>query len=185
MKGKCQEIRSLFDLFLDGDLPRNEALGVKEHLKECSACRSEMQKELDIVTILELLPQLQCPENLLRDIEAATLDRGKNDSRARRLGFGFKSFRWQLVSAGVAAATIIFLLLVHPLNDRKEHKIAQYSQEEVLRARTAAKWSLTFTAKTMSGAEKDAVEEVLLEYFPKTVKKGVHNTTLLFPGGQR
>ena len=183
MNRRCREIRSLFDRFLDGDLPRKEVSGVKEHLKECSACRSELQKEWDIITIFKLLPELRCAESLLQSIEAATIDRGKNDSPVRRLRFAFESFRWQLISAGVAAAAIIFLLLVHPFNDRKEHNMVQSSQEKILRARTAVKWSLAYTARTMSGVEKDAVEEVLLEYFPKTIRKGVHNTTLLFPGG--
>jgi predicted anti-sigma-YlaC factor YlaD len=183
MKNQCREIRSLLDQFLDGDLPGKETSEVKIHLKECPSCRSELQKERGVIKMFEVLPELECPDKVLQNIETAIRDQERYESPIRKLRMVFESFRWQMVSVGVAAAAVLFLIVVSPFTEHKESIPVQYSLEQALEAQTAAKWSLAYAVKTMSTAEEDAVEEVFMEYLPTTMRRSIQNTKLLSSGG--
>ena len=178
MTGECREIRSLFDRFLDEDLPGKEMSRMKEHLKECSACRLELQKEHEVIALFEHLPELRCPEEVLRKIETATLVEEKEAAPIRKSKLVFTPLRWRASSAVIAAAAIILLVFVLFFPGQKTPPSAQFSREEVANARNAAKWSLAYTAATMSRENKKIVEGALGEYLPRTVRNSLRNATL-------
>ena len=184
MNAPCREIRSLLDPFLDGDLRGKEKSRVRKHLKECPSCRSEVTKEREVVEMLTTLPEIRCPEKVVRRIEEATLDQEKKDSLLNRMKFFAESVHWRTVTVGVAAAAIVFLFVVHPYSDRDQPFQSPYSQEEVLKARNQAKWSLAHIAKMMNKTEREVVENVLLKKLPQTVRKSIRNAVPLFQGGQ-
>jgi len=183
MDALCREIRSLFDPFLDGDLGREERVRVKNHLKACSACRSELAREREVETMLTSFPELACSEEVIRKIEATTLDREEKEPLTRSMRSVVESFHWRTVSVGVAVAVTVFLLVVRPFGERDEPMQVQYTEEEVLKVREQAKWSLAYVAKKMNKTERDVLQEVLLKDLPKTVRKSIQKTVPLFKGG--
>jgi predicted anti-sigma-YlaC factor YlaD len=168
----------LFDRFLDEDLSGQEMSRVKEHLAECSACRLELQKEREVITLFEHLPELRCPEGVLRKIETATLVEEKEAAPIRKSKFVFTPLRWPASSAVLAAAVIILLVVVLFFPGQKTPPSAQFSRVEVVNARNAAKWSLAYAAATMSQENKKIVEGALGEYLPRTVRSSLRNATL-------
>ena len=52
MKNVCEEIRSLFDPYLNGGLSKEDRERMDGHLETCDACRSELALERRIVDAL-------------------------------------------------------------------------------------------------------------------------------------
>jgi predicted anti-sigma-YlaC factor YlaD len=184
MNSPCQEIKSLFDQFLDGDLQKRDRARVTEHLKACAACRLELEKEREIIGMLALLPELTCPDHVQRRIEAATIQRDKGESRFREVFFTGESFRWRKSAIGVAVAAIIFVMVILPFSYWQEILEDPYSREDALAARNQAKWTLTYVGQTLNRTEKDVLEDVLWERLPKTLRKSIRTTLELLKGGK-
>ena len=187
MNSQCQNIRSLFDRFLDGDLQDSDASRLKKHLEECPACSSELQKDHDIITMFELLPELSCPEHVLRNIEAATLDQERAGFSIGRLKTAFSSFvfsRWRLVTVGAALAIVILMIARYPVTRESEPLPVEYSQEEAHRARKTAKWSVVYATEKLGTAGKKVIGETMRTQLPSTIKRSIQNVSLPVTGGK-
>ncbi len=183
MKDKCREIRSMFDRFLDGELPPGEESRLREHLEACGMCRIELQGEQVIAAELGSLPELQCPENLLQGIREAVRDREGKVVRIDKGRSPSRTFRWRWVSVGLAAAIAAYILIGTPGMDRGQDPRQAHSPETIRRAQNTAKWSLAYAAAMMGNTEVDAIEAILTEQFPATLRKGLQVTTPLETGG--
>jgi predicted anti-sigma-YlaC factor YlaD len=185
MNAPCEDIRTLFESFLDGGLSKRERIRVKKHLKACPACRSELEREREVVDLLSALPEVKCPEGIVQKIEEETFGREKKKSHIKRWVFGGQRLRWGTLSVGVAVVAVIILLVVQPLGDRNQTNQVQYSQEEVEKAKDEAKWSLAYLARVVSETERNVVEDVLLKDVPSTVRKSIQKTIPIFGGNQQ
>lgn len=185
MNAPCEDFRMLFEPFLDGGLSKRERIRVKKHLKACPACRSELDREREVVDLLSALPEAKCPENVVRKIEEETFGREKKKSYIKRWVFGGQRFRWGTLSVGVAVVAVIILLVVQPLGDRSQPDRVQYSQEEVQKAKDEAKWSLAYLAKVVGETERNVVEDVLLKDVPSTLRKSIRKTIPIFGGDEQ
>jgi hypothetical protein len=177
MSKRCKEIRSLFDQLLDGDLAEQELSGVRKHLADCTACRSELQKEKEIITLFERLPELPCPESVHRAVRQNTFDRERSTAPVQKGTYRSRAFRWRLAYAGLAAAVIALLLIWTPLNQWRRPVQITYSPEEMQRTQTQARWSLLFTVATLNRTQKETVEAELIERLPSTLRKGIRSAT--------
>lgn len=185
MNAPCHEIRELFDLFLDGGILRKEKARLKAHLKECPACRALLEEEREVINMFADLPELPCSEKVVQRIEELTVGHKIKSSLLEKILLQRDPFHWRLVSVSLAASAIIFLFVLHPYLNRKESVQVQYTQEEVLKARDQAKWSLAYMANMVSKTEREVVENVLLKDLPKTVRKSIKNAVPIFRGGQK
>ncbi len=183
MKDKCREIRSMFDRFLDEDLPPGEESRLRNHVAGCEGCRTELQGEQEIAAELGSLPELPCPEHVLESIREAIGDRGEKILRFDERKFSSRAFPWRWVSVGLAAAIAAYVLIGIPGMDRGEDPRFAQSPETIRQARNTAKWSLAYAAVMMGKTEVDAIETVLTEQFPASLRKGLQGTTQPKTGG--
>lgn len=180
MKDECREIRSMFDRFLDEELPTGEESRLREHVEACEGCRIELQGEQEIVAELGSLPELQCPEHLLQGIREAVGDRDKTIVRFDRKK---PAFRWRWVSMGLAAAVAAYILIGTPGMERGQDPRFAHSPETIRRAQSTAKWSLAYAAVMVKNTEMDAIESVFQEHIPSSLRKGLQTTTQSKTGG--
>lgn len=178
MKEQCQEVRFLFDRLLDGDLRDHDVSKVEKHLEECPACQAALKAERDMLSNFELLPELECPESVIRKIEAAIPEQETRHSPFESLKLAFRPFHRRLILVGTAAAAIIIFMFVPPSTE--ERGPVEYSQKDAQRARKTAKWSLVYAAQTISTTEKGIVMGMLVEHIPTTVRNAIQNKTLQF-----
>ncbi len=188
MNTDCHAVRQMFERLLDGELSREEESLVTEHTKTCPSCRDALQGEMDVITMFEHLPELECPEHVLENIRETVRSREKASLLELAVFPVLRTLRRPLVLAAAAAAIVAFLFIRIPepatrRPDRIAEVPAAYSPEEIRRARTGAKWTLAFTAKQVSRAEEAAARAVLLDYLPRTVKKGIRSSLRELPGG--
>lgn len=183
MKDKCREIRSMFDRFLDGELPPGEESRLREHVEACEMCRIELQGEQEIAAELGSLPELQCPENLLQGIREALRDREGKVVRIDKGRSPIRAFRWRWVSVGLAAAIAAYILIGTPGIERGQDPRFAHSPETIRRAQSTAKWSLAYAAVMVKNTEIDAIESVFQEHIPSSLRKGLQSTTQSKTGG--
>jgi len=183
MDTQCREIRLLFDRFLDGDLRGKEKFRLKRHLRKCQACRYELEKEQGIAEMLATLPEFQCPEEVVARIKSATLGRGGNESLISKIKFSGWLYGWRPAVVGIAVSIFLLLLVFHPLINRKEPLSVSYSQVDVRKAREQAKWSLIYVSQTINKTEKGVVEQVLMNYLPKTMRNSIKYAIPILRGG--
>ena len=67
---KCETYRELFSNFIDGELSEKQAEDLREHLRNCEACREELGKFRQAQTLLKLLPKREAPSELWEAIAA-------------------------------------------------------------------------------------------------------------------
>jgi hypothetical protein len=138
--------------------------------------------------MFDLLPEMECPEYVLENIRDTVRSSEKTSLLSRIAAPFVQTFRRPLVPAVAAAAIIAFLIFRGSLfeaerNGRTDLAGTAYSTEELQRARASAKWTLAFTAKQLNDAEAEATRAVLLDYIPRTMKKGITSSIRELPGG--
>jgi len=185
MNAQCDQIRSRFDLFLTKDIGKKEKSKIKRHLKQCAGCRNALLIEKEMTRSLIHLPELQCSKELLRRIQVNTWNSQAKESFFDELKLFFQYRRWRIVSAGVAVAVVVFLILRNPSIHEEPFGAGSYTQEEILEARDQAKWSLAYVSNMINKNEKRAVEDVFIDRLPKIVRDCIRNTVPLFRGGQK
>ena len=181
MNTQCHEIRSLFDRFLDGDLHRKEKSRLKKHLRKCQACRSELEKEQKILEMLAALPKLKCSETVTERIKNVTI--GREESLISRIKSSGWLYGWRPAVVAAAVSIFVLFLVFRPLINREEPVNVSYSQSEVKKAREQAKWSLIYVSQTINKTEKGVVEQVLMDYLPKTMRNSIKYAIPLLRGG--
>jgi len=109
----CHAVQDNLELFLQGDLPPNEAARVEAHLSDCPDCQSELAHARNLLAGMdELIIRRSAP----RDVADQMLDR--LESRAPATA----SRRWPRILAFAAAAAILVAagLLLWPRGERDE-----------------------------------------------------------------
>jgi len=109
----CKKNKNLLQLYIDDALTFGEKQQVKEHLEECSACRTELKSLSTTVKLIKSLPEVSTPlnftENLMAkisreeiQIQSTWMDYFKKQVTIPQLSFRF---------AGAAAITALFIFL--------------------------------------------------------------------------
>jgi anti-sigma factor RsiW len=178
----CEDMQKLFEPFLDGGLPRRERKRLEAHIEGCVACRDALSEERAVVKALETLPKFRCPDRVTRRVEATVLGGTERLSLFERF-LPRGGFPWRFVTAGLALATVIVLVIVRPLMERPPTPPVAYSEEDAGLVRDQAVWSLAYVAKTMEKKERNVLEEVLLNDLPETVRNSLKNAIPLLKGG--
>jgi hypothetical protein len=179
----CNEIQILIEKFLNHDITRQERQNFRKHIRNCPDCRTEFGRWQKIEKELSGFPQQKCPDEVLDKIYSNTI--GLKQKSVHRIRFRiFASHTgWKWAGAAVALGLILLLTIIHPIGDRNKIEEISYSQEEVLKAREQAKWSLAYVAQMIQKSDKTAIDNALMIELPQTVRKAVKNTVPILKGG--
>lgn len=185
MNVQCRDIQTQLAAFIDGDLPKAERTRVGEHLAACPVCRSEHEKLRQVTEGLRTMPEVACPERVVRKIEMVTVKPKQADSVRTKRASWWSFSRLKPVYLGVALMAIALVVVVDAVRNRDQTEIPTFSQEEALRMREEAKLSLAYIAQVMNKTEKNIVEDVLLKDIPKAVRNTIKNSMPLLGGKSR
>jgi anti-sigma factor RsiW len=190
MNQQCRKTRSLFGPYLDGDLGPRAIRRVDGHLKDCPACRAELQVERQVVETFTTLPELACPERVERKIMARLAEEPRKSGLFDRLGQLLGSPGWKTVAACAAAFVVLMLFLpLAPespvgtetaLNTSEDGVI---SHEEAYQARQQARTSLAYVAHLIQNTEKETVNDVLTSKLPKAIRNSLQRVVAVKKGG--
>lgn len=97
----CKEALPLIHEYVDGDLAREESVGLRDHLRQCTACASRLHAYEKTEALVRVLERPQTPSDLSASIMAAL-----PPNRTRSLA------RWlrRHPAAATAAAFVIIML---------------------------------------------------------------------------
>lgn len=74
---RCDEVRELITIFLEGELEREASEAVKAHIDSCERCKSLMEDSFKIIHSLRSIEPLPVPERVIDGIIKATTKRRK------------------------------------------------------------------------------------------------------------
>ena len=179
----CYEIQILIEKLLNHEMARKERRDFRKHIHNCPDCRTELEKWQKVEKVLSGFPRQKCPNRVFDNIYSKTIgSEQKNIHRIR-----FRSFPghagWKWAGAAIALGLILLLAVIHPIVNQKKIEEISYSQQEALKAREQAKWSLTYVAQVLRKSEKTAIDNALMIELPQTVRKVVKNTLPILKGG--
>jgi anti-sigma factor RsiW len=168
MKAECAACTSLWDDYLDGELASRERAVLEAHLRACDECRAALGELSLAEEALTQLPVQRCPDRVL---DAVMDDAGAGEARRR--------FPWGRLAAGLGAVAATLLIVVLPMR-----RGSSPSDEELLRARKQARWSLTYVVQTMNRSRDQAIERVLEKQLHQTIKGRISRALAGIEGGQ-
>ena len=161
MMNGCRDIELEIVAYSSGELDPVEQDMVRSHLEDCSACREEMIREMELRQTLESLPRSSAPLNLELRIKAATIQ-----STARRSRFGNRP-RFTATLA-LTAASLAILLLAPALRPAQEAD-PRWTEAEIAAARQDVISTLSLAAKVIDRTEKSAVIRVFADKLPRAI----------------
>jgi anti-sigma factor RsiW len=183
MKTRCDEIRSLFDRLLDGDLPERELKMLEEHMRDCAGCRAAAEAEKDIVRALAELPDVPCPDSVVRSIEDATFLRRGKAPRLDRLRSIPLPLRWSAASVGLAGAVIVVLLLVIGRFEPTGRPKDLDPQTEL--AGKQARWALSYVVQKIDEDGRQRTGEFVQNDLPLTIRNCLSGALPDFKGDRK
>ncbi|MFH1227825.1 MAG: zf-HC2 domain-containing protein [Planctomycetota bacterium] len=110
---KCDLVRDLLNVYLDDELPLDEANQVKTHLVDCLACRKELSELEKIKGLIEFLPRHSAPADLREKLEQNALSQAPV-----RISGPLWRHQWAIPLLATAATIIlvIYVSLMAPLH---------------------------------------------------------------------
>jgi len=126
----CKKVKKLLQLYIDDALTLGEKQQVKQHLEECSACRTELKSLSATVKLIKSLPEVSTPPDFTQNI-MAKISREETQIQSSWMGrlkkqvsipsLSFPSLpmsfprKWESIFsfriAGAAAITAVFIFL--------------------------------------------------------------------------
>lgn len=192
MKRPCERARALWDRSVDGELSDHDRIQVTEHLKTCPNCRAELQGERQLARVLAGLPHLHCPDRVIQNIVTTTGLQNQRTTRIRGLRHLrearalLEAFRRRRVPAGFAALAVVILVsLIFAFGGRRGSLQHSFSDEEILRARKQAGWSLAYVIQTIDGTQGRVLEGILRKDLPQMIDDRIRDAVPTVKGGKR
>ena len=118
---KCEQCLQQLSAFQDGELPRQAADELQQHLEQCSACAAQAERLAQALAAVDALPLLAPSEGfdaaLAHKLEQAAA--AAPSQQRRPSWWGYISWLWQrpaltVVAAGSCAALLAVVLLRDP-----------------------------------------------------------------------
>ena len=94
---------------------------------------------------------------------------------------------WKPLYVGFALTLILLFILFKPFVTREDTVPVPVpvTQEELLKVKNQAKWSLAYIADKLQDVQKEAVEDVLMKKLPRTFRQSIRNTFSSSKGGKK
>lgn len=103
---RCDEVRELITIFLEGELDRETSEKVKAHIDSCENCKSLMEDSVKIISSLRSIEPLPVPERVIDGILKAIKKR-------RKKFFAFPIFQPQWIFA-FSVFVLSFFFFTYP-----------------------------------------------------------------------
>ena len=161
MMNECRQIELELVAYSSGELDPSERDMVRRHLDDCSACREELNREMEIRQTLGTLPIHAAPLNLEHRIRAAAT---QHATRRPRIG---NRVRFTAALA-LAAASLAIVLLVPALRSAQGPD-QDWTEAEIAAARQEVVYTLSLAAKVIDRTEKSAVVNVFADKLPRAI----------------
>jgi len=185
MNLQCDSIRKLFDEYINDTLPNKQKKLISDHLKNCNDCRKEYNKELKIIKTMNDMPLFPCPEKVVQKIESQTYKKYAEKPVLNKIFHWIFINKVRPVTIGLAAvvlAVVILIPIFHVNDSRKDSAETMYSSEEVQKAQKEAELSLAYIGHIINENRKEAVNNVLLDRFPKIIRESLKNSINIIGG---
>jgi len=98
---RCNEVKRSLSAYFDGELSEDKMLKIKEHLKYCNSCASELRKIERIHGLMESFPVLETGPYF----EAQVIEKIERETRRKRYHLGLK------LAIGFALGGILLFLV--------------------------------------------------------------------------
>ncbi|MBN2415785.1 hypothetical protein JXO52_08075 [bacterium] len=175
MKRSCEHIeRLLYDKGIKGLSPF-ERMRLKIHAARCAECRGHVVFEKGLSELFAGARVYDCPPEVREFISRRTAGERRSVQTLGRL-FALRRYSY----AAVAAAALVIIFLLHPLAAVRQEAGPEYTPEQIARARKQAEWSLALTGSLLNKTNREAVEDVLLNKVPESIKTSLEKSLQLF-----
>lgn len=83
---RCNEVKRLLSAYFDRELPADQSIVIREHLKTCKSCMAELEDIERLHKLMGAFPVLEAGPYF----ETQIIERIEEETRKRRLSFGLK-----------------------------------------------------------------------------------------------
>lgn len=105
----CSEYRELFTLYIDNELDDNTREKFENHVKNCEACRTEMEEIMQVMNLCASMSEEELPETFKEKLHKKLVDVNKKEIEARRI-LSFKNKYIKIISSVAAVLLLAFIL---------------------------------------------------------------------------
>jgi anti-sigma factor RsiW len=175
MMNGCREIELELVAYSSGELDPTERDMVRRHLDDCSACREELGREMEIRQALGTLPIHAAPADLENRIKAATVQPAAGWAR-------IGNRRRFTAALALAAASLAIALLVPALRPAQVPN-QDWTEAEIAAARQEVMYTLSLAAKVIDRTEKSAVVDVFVDKLPRAINDSFKTVKPTTSGG--
>ena len=106
----CLDVRENICAYIDSELNREERLYFEEHIKNCAACRKELDEMSSIIGYCTSLPQKELPMNFKSELHEKLLAVAERPASNVRSFRKTKSFIYTRTFASIAAGILLIFL---------------------------------------------------------------------------
>lgn len=171
----CRDIELELAAYGSGELGPAERSLVRNHLDECSACRAELAREMNLRHTLGSLPAVHAPEAFDGRIMAAVHSMGRNPFARRN--------RVRLTAAATLIAASLVLAIMMPTFRPVSDPHPAWTQEEIAAARQDVFYTLALTADVIHRSQKETVVDVFADRLPDAINASFKKVKLTTSGG--
>lgn len=164
----CNEIRSQLDRYLDEDLTADERFGIEKHLDVCPDCRTVARSDSDLAKAIAELPDISCPDSVVRRIEEATVGRPAPTRSIGRLREFLTPHRWGVALPAVLASTIVILFLVTNRPERTAEIPPSTTGTQL--AEKQARWALSYVVQKIEEDGRQRTGEFVQHDLPVVIR---------------
>lgn len=110
-KDQCNEIRALLSFYVDNELSEEEFKQVESHLENCPACKEEYLEMLEIIELLQEVPEEKIPDQFEFRLKQALAEEGKQIREKIQVTEQMKKkkYSWRMISS-IAAIFIVGII---------------------------------------------------------------------------
>ena len=173
---KCVKYQQIIKEYKVDELNPVRRFLVTRHLKECSSCAALFADESQIRDFFSMVPEVRCPDHLAERIAVQTYKKPK----LHKASLFSILFDHPKLSFAVAAVSVVFIVLLNFPTESPREIESSFTPEEIAMARKQAQWGLSYAGVIINETEKDVVEDVLLNRFPKTIRKSLEKSLQVF-----
>lgn len=98
---RCNEVKRLLSAYFDRELPTDQSIAIREHLKTCKSCMSELEDIERLHRLMGTFPILEAGPYF----ETQIIERIEEETRKKRFSFGLK-----LAIGFVLSGLMLFLI---------------------------------------------------------------------------
>jgi hypothetical protein len=159
----CEQIKENISLYIDNELSQTQINEIQQHIKNCEACKYELEQMLDVVDGVKALPQIELPPNFHNEMMISI----KKDSieytehyTAKKLRFKeFLYKNWRIMSGISVAACFAFVIFsVSMIRMGSNEKTAQDIQKPNRNYSTAVGGAGTGNSPSIAMYDKSSSE---------------------------